>query len=485
MDSTTNNINPEKKWGLDDIIKSYNNLTYLDLYGTSIVAIFILSIILFAIFAYFTVLSSKEQIAKEWSVQRCKPQNMPFAGLINKPDDKTAFEYTNENFQYCVQDILKQVTMRAFKPFEYMISTLTSTAVQMTDSMQQSRGLMGNIRNQVSIFADEVMQRVLNVIIPLQKMFIALMDIFNKIQGVMTDTLYTILGSYYTLQALMGSIVELIIKLLIALVIIIVGLWVTPFTWPVAASMSSVFVGISVPLAVIMYFMSDVLHIKTSSIPKLRCFDENTPFIMKDGSIKRISELKVDDILQDGDIVTATIQVLAEDLEMFSLNDIIVSESHIVNHKTSTNKDNWIPVKKHPLSIKINHYDKPYLYCINTKSKTINLNGLIFTDWDEIYGSILTQVQNYNKPLYKEYNNNIYVLMDDNTKKQLKDVCLKDILKEKNIVYGIVQLDKKGLKQNLLVTNNIFQIEFDNTIHLAYDFNYMLDKIISYTCTYK
>ena len=52
--------------------------------------------------------------------------------------------------------------------------------------------------------------------IPIQKMFIALMDIFQKIQGVMTAGLYTMLGSYYTLQSLMGSILELFVKMLIS-----------------------------------------------------------------------------------------------------------------------------------------------------------------------------------------------------------------------------------------------------------------------------
>jgi hypothetical protein len=45
---------------------------------------------------------------------------------------------------------------------------------------------------------------------------IALMDTFQKIQGTMTAGLYTMLGSYYTLQALMGAIIELIIKILVS-----------------------------------------------------------------------------------------------------------------------------------------------------------------------------------------------------------------------------------------------------------------------------
>ena len=34
--------------------------------------------------------------------------------------------------------------------------------------------------------------------------------------------------------------------------------------------------------------MTEVLHIKTSAIPKLRCFDKNTLLTMNDGTFKAI-----------------------------------------------------------------------------------------------------------------------------------------------------------------------------------------------------
>ena len=247
-------------------------------------------------------------------------------------------------------------------------------------SIQNIREVINKLRNNIKEFTENVLGRVLNVMIPIQKMFIALMDTFNKIQGIMTGGLYTMLGTYNTLQALMGAILELIIKVLITLVVIIVGLWVLPFTWPAAASMSAVFLAIAIPLSIIIAFMTEVLHIKTSAIPKLRCFDRKTKIYLYDNTFKFIEDVKIGDTCLDGSVITAKIKVTSKELDMYNLNGIIISGCHIIKYNNK-----WIPVREHPCSIRIHKYNEPYLYCLNTSTKTIILNNIIFTDWDEIY----------------------------------------------------------------------------------------------------
>jgi hypothetical protein len=194
-------------------------------------------------------MQKKGAIADDWVNQRCKPQNMAFAGFITHPEGKTPFQYTNENFQYCVQNILTNMSTYALEPFQFMITSIVVIFNSMNTDIQNIREVVNKLRNNMKDFTEEVLNRLLNVLIPIQKIFIAAMDTFNKIQGVLTTGLFTVLGSYYTLQSLMGSILELVIKVLISLVVIIVGLWVLPFTWPAAASMSAVFLAIAIPLA--------------------------------------------------------------------------------------------------------------------------------------------------------------------------------------------------------------------------------------------
>lgn len=472
MDTTTNFIN-----------NTYDNLSYFDLYGNSVILFIFMTLFVFLVFSYCKVMQTKESIADDWVNQRCKPQNIPFAGWITHPEGTTEIQYTSENFQYCVQNILQNITSYALEPFQFMIKALTQIFNAIYNAIQQIREIINRLRNSLKVFSEDVLSRILNVMIPIQKMFIALMDTFQKIQGVMTGGLYTMLGSYYTLQALMGAILELIIKVLVALVIIIVGLWVSPFTWPAAASMTAVFLSISIPLAIIIYFMKEVLHIKSSSIPKLRCFDKNTQFVLADGTIKIIEEIKPQDVLIDGSVVTSKIKVTSKDLDMYNLNGITVSESHIV-----FNGGKWIPVREHPNAQRIYTYDEPYLYCLNTSSKTIVLNNIIFTDWDEIYDDNLEFILNYKSIQKLE---NISKTFDCGFQKDTKiklrngDVCIKDIiigdtLSTGGVVYGIVELNNNlgnndnSIFYNLLVSNGIFE----NETVIYYDYNKNIDSVL-------
>jgi len=432
-------------------------------------------------------MQSKEAIANDWINQRCKPQYMLFAGQITHPEGTTTFQYTSDNFQYCVQNILKNISGYALQPFQFMINALTKVFEALAKSIQQIREIINRVRNNFKEFAQDVLSRILNVMIPIQKMFIALMDTFQKIQGIMTSGLYTMLGSYYTLQALMGAILELIIKMLVALVIIIVGLWVLPFTWPAAASMSAVFLAIAIPLSIIVYFMTEVLHIKSSAIPKLRCFDEHTLIQLNHGNTIYIKDINIGDKLEDGSYVTAKIKVTAKDLKMYKLNDIIVSESHLVNHN-----GHWIRVKEHPSAVKID-YDKPYLYCLNTSNKIIDIAGIVFSDWDEIVNNDLSAFNKENSNI--EYLENIHEYLDDgfeeNTiikldklvKSEISKIEIGDILENGSVVYGLVEIDARKLRKYKNTKNSpkklYHLLTTDGTINKnSLDYNNIIDKFI-------
>ena len=450
----------------------YDNLTYYDLYGTSVFLFFIITIIIILAFLFSRIMLSKEEIASDWKNQRCKPENIPFAGYISKPSDKTAFEYTNENFQYCIQNILLNVTEKSLEPFNFMINALTSIFSKIGEAIQKIRELLASIRNNIKKIVKDIMNRILNILIPLQTMLISLADIFNKTQGILVAGLYTALGSYYTLQAFMGAILELIIKMLVALVILIVGLWLIPFSLPLAATMSAVFLSISIPLVIIVIFMKKVLHVGSSKIPKLRCFDENTIFKLNTGEKIKIKNLKLGDKLYDNSTIISLIKVTSEDLKIYNLNGIIVSESHVVKYNNK-----WIMVKDHPNSIQLEKYDYPYLYCINTDRKVFELNKILYTDWDEVYDETLIK---YNKLKIKQtgFESSSKVKMMDGIEKNISDVLIGDILFEKNIVYGIVELQDLEKKDNKLFNLLISEKYFILNNSFTYDYNYIVSNIL-------
>jgi hypothetical protein len=302
-----------------------------------------------------------QPIKDDWVNQRCKPSVIPFAGLINTPEGTSATDFTKDNFDYCTQNIVKDVTGNAVQPLTFATTMLNQLFDGIKQSINGIREMFNKVRVSLQAVAQEIMGRIINVTIPLQQIIIGLKDILSKVQGTMTAGLFTLLGSYYTLKSLMGAIAQLIVTILIGLAAMIAALWAVPFTWGAAAANTAIFLAISVPMALILSFMTNVLKVQTNlKIPKIKCFDKNTLLKMNDGSEKTILEIQVGDILFNNNKVTGKVKVETKGSEMYNLHDVIVSDSHIVKYK-----DNWMPVSKHPESKKLEYYKEPFLYCLN------------------------------------------------------------------------------------------------------------------------
>ena len=490
-----NNSNKKLLHSIDTINKLYDKLSYLDIYGTSVLIFILVTIFVFFVYLYCSVMQSAEIIKKDWTNQRCNPKVIPFAGFINKPDDKSVFEFTEENFNYCIQGILVNITGFSVQPFNYLLQFITSVFESLQAAINAIRLFMANIRIQIADIAKNVLTRIVDILIPLQQIFIALKDSISKVQGILVAGLYTSLGTYYALKSLLGAIVQFIIIILLILVGIIIGLWILPFTWPVAATTSLVFLGVSIPLAIIVLFMTEVLHIQTDGIPGLpsaqsgSCFDADTCIQMDNGDYKKIKDIEAGEVLYKNNKVTAKITAHRQNQKMFSLHNVIVSESHVVKYKK-----NWIYVKNHPESIELTNYENEYLYCLNTSNKEIYINNTVFTDWDEIYDEKLDTIlqvyvkkedgekttiknaTNIHKYLDKGFHKNT-TLFVNNTLKCIKEVNIGDIIGKEgtDIVYGIVEIDASdilGYKyldnrlDNHLVTNDLDDSPPNKIYHL-------------------
>ena len=64
------------------INNTYDTLSYFDLYGNSVIIFIFITLFVFFVFSYCKVMQTKEAIADDWVNQRCKPQNLPFAGIV-------------------------------------------------------------------------------------------------------------------------------------------------------------------------------------------------------------------------------------------------------------------------------------------------------------------------------------------------------------------------------------------------------------------
>jgi hypothetical protein len=470
MKNTDTDIYKEKEYnhGLNTIKKMYENLTYFDQYGFSFILFIIITILLIIFIASCLALANIQTIQQDWPNQRCKPYILPIAGLINKPPNMSIAEFTSQNFNYCTQSILKEISSFAVQPLTFVTNALTTIVNYIKEAINEIRAMTNKIRTFFVNVVEEIMGRILNVVIPLQQIIISFKDFAAKIQGTMTAGLLTTLGAFITLKSLLGAIAKFIVAILIALAAMIAIFWIFPFTWGTAIASTAMFIAIAIPMSLILAFMSDVLGIKTGlSIPSVKCFDKNTKVTMNDGTTKTLSEIEVGEKIAGNGLITAKVIVESNGSIMYNLHGVIVSDSHIVRYNNQ-----WIRVDEHPDAVKLETYNEPYLYCINTENKLIEINDILFTDWDEIYGDELEKIKNVKlKNVLFNLNKTLNYTMDDiivnnsdihryldggfdknteiklknGTTKTIKSISIGDILENGERVYGYVEIDGVNL----------------------------------------
>jgi hypothetical protein len=473
--------------GLKKITKIYEHLNYFDQYGGTFVLFITMTIVLILVVLYFQIIVNTQPIIDDWPNQRCKPHIMPFAGLITKPDGVSATEYTAQNFNYCMQNTLSSITGEALSPLTFFTNFLQKFADHIQTSIQSVRQMFDKVRTNFQNITEEIMGRLMNVMIPLIQIIISFRDLIGKAQGTLVAGLYTFIGSYNTLQASMGAIAQAIVSILISLAATIAVLWLVPFTWGAAAANTAIFVSIAIPMSIILAFMNNVLKVKTNlSIPTIKCFDKNTSIKMKDGTCKLICNIKTGDILWDNNYVTAIIKVVTTGSVMYSLHNIIVSDSHIVRYKNK-----WLPVCEHPDSIRLSHYNEPYLYCLNTSQKVIKINNILFTDWDELYEEQLSQilfhhVQGYNTEdihNYLDYGfvGSTKIKLQNGSLVNIRNVNVNDVLENGDFVYGIVEIDGIKLIEQCLYdlgNSNVVEGYIPGLKNIADKWNIKKEKVL-------
>ena len=445
---------------MDNILKSvhqlsklYNNVNYWDEYGTSFIIFLLLLLILFVIHSYFYVMTNIQPIKDNWAQQRCSPKVIPFAGLINKQAGQSAIQYTEENFTYCIQNILSKIAGYALTPLTFLVHTIEGIFNLIKTQLQNIRSMFNYVREKVKAVSKEIMGRLMNIVIPLQEVIIKIRDLFGKAQGTLTAGLYTMLGAYLTLQTLFGAIIQGLVTVLVIIAGIIAALMIIAaipiigvFVLPILAANIAVFIAIAVPTVIICVFASLYLQLQSESLIPSFCFDKNTTFEMKDGSKKTIEMLEVGDKLKNDEIITAKIKLSTNETNMYLLNDIIVSGSHSILFKNE-----WIKIQNHPDAILITDYTEPFLYCLNTTSKTISINGSQFCDWDELFGNNLKNI-----PMDKHYIHTFtdggfvdttLIRLKNGIKKKIFDIEIGDILEKGEKVYGLVEIKGDDLCQ--------------------------------------
>jgi hypothetical protein len=433
------------------IEKLYKNLSYFDLYGSSVIFIIIVTILLILFCLYCSAKINSQQIKKDWINQRCKPNVMPFAGYINKPPNMSASNFTKQNFDYCVQQNVTGMTGHYLQPLNFINSTLYFTSSLLINSVTSSFDMINKMKELFVELMRQIKKLFSNILIPIQKIILAFKDTFGKLAGILVASVYSFIGAYYTIRSIMEVIARALVRVLIIMAAIVLLMWLTPFTWGAAATGTVVLTAVAIPLAIFLDFFVKVFHVdlgltvpKINSGKKMKCFDENTILNMNDGTTKTIKDILPGDVLENNNEVTGIFKVLTEGSELYDLNGVIVSDTHMVKYNNE-----WLRVCKHPFSRKLAFYEnKPYLYCLNTVSKTIIINDVVFSDWDEIYDENVALLSHkLQGDFVSGFASDSPIILKNGDIKKISEIKVGEVLEKGEKVYGIVKIDGSNCEQ--------------------------------------
>ena len=399
---------------LDSIKNIYKDRGYFEIYGTDLLIAIIIIYVLLLGSTYFYILSNKKNIENNWPEKRCNPLYIPFSGFIVKNKDQSILDATSQNFTGCTKNILASITNEAFAPIYYVFNVLNQSFSQITSSVNSVRGMFNKVRTNIGETASNISGRTLNVTMPIVHQSIHSRDSLSRIHGIATTAVYQLFGLFITTFSIFKFFKDVLIGLLVIMAAAIAGLWllsVIPIVGipaGIAAGASTLlYIAILVPFLIVIILISIIFKYNGGGSPpkvpgKSSCFDKNTLVEMNDGTLKKISDIEVGDILKENNKVTATMISSIGDNKMYKIDDILVTGCHKIKINNS-----WIMIKEYSNQI-VNDYNEKYVYCINTENKIININNRIFMDWDELDEKEIEKLNIYSgNNINRTYNNGV------------------------------------------------------------------------------
>ena len=478
---------------MDKFIKKMDELydvSYISKYGPDWLFSIFTIIIALLIVVYITIQESKDELAKNWNEVRCDPKYMALAGHINPPKDgsMTPNEYTKKNFQGCLDEVAHTTAEATTRPYMMNLDYLTDIWVDMSESLDSTRSYLSQFRDNISKFVEDILGNVMNLFIEFQKLFVSIKDFVNKILGIMASAIMASLGMYLALVSVFKAIYHIIFGITIALTVLAIAAAISIFGFPITI-VCLVLIGFLIAAMVEMSVgfppvMGDLFgksppkkpRIPKPRVPRWLCFDPTTKIQMSNGLSKSISEIKVNDKLKNGDDVYGVFKLSGkhEKDNMYKLNDVSISGNHRVKFL-----NNWVKVKDHPSSEKIN-YNNDVLYNLVTKSKTIASRDNLYLDYDDLDSYTFKKLQNncniYTRGLFDKSSNifknfaggfqeDTILKMNDGGSKIMKDINVNDILYENIKVLGVLEMNGNEVNVELQQINSLLLVSTSNILY--------------------
>jgi len=402
--------------------------------------------------------------------------------MINAPEGTSNFDYTGQNFDQCTQTILADIADNSFAPIYYILSTITGTFTELSNSLSAMRGMFDTMRSSVATQGNELYAKSINITVPISNMLQKLSAMLGKTQGTIVSGMFTMFGGFIALNSLFLFIYELVVNVMYVVVAFIIAClaigWMFPPIFAVGLTTAAFMSVMLIPVAIMMILMQEIFGTTNlSSAPKIPtfCFAGNTNIKLKNNQVIELRNVQIGDILFDGSVITACMKSTAEGSILYNIDNIIVTS----DHKIHTKALGWINAADHPNSIPVTDFSDKYVYCLGTDSKLINIGKHIFSDWDEFNNLDMQELLLHNDlSLPKHFSRkDIHAYLDvgmhpdtsitmmDGSIIKITQLNIGDVLEHGEIITTIIQVKTDDVKEyyNILIDDQVVLSVTGNT----------------------
>ena len=146
---------------------------------------------------------SVRSVQDNWNLYRCNPIMLPFAGNF-APKGTTLS--TQDNFAYCVQNMMSNFAPAFTQPFAHLQSMTVDMMGSINDNMGASLAQSSSFNFNVTGIFKSIYGVFLNTVVEFNILTTKLLDAQGKISAIITTLLYIVTAVQYTFQSMWNGI---------------------------------------------------------------------------------------------------------------------------------------------------------------------------------------------------------------------------------------------------------------------------------------
>ena len=332
--------------------------------GTTKIMLYLL--VIFLVTTMTILIGLRTVIKENWEQYRCNPLIIPFAWVFGYDSTQT--------FTECLSKNVNDSAEPAIKPYDDLFGILKLTAGNMGESLNDIKGVVTNMRDGLVDGIGGMMTKLGNMGATSQFMMMKIQALFQKLLALYVTLLYF---AWSLLKGLESIIKDPTLVESQAVLDKTVGIIANP------PDPGKMFKDIGKGLEKGGEAIGKSSKNTGKKIKKAFCFIGDTNVVMKNGNVKKICDIEIDDVLFNNSVVTGKMMFSGKQVPMVNNSGIITTHTHHVLHDGRFKRASDVP------NVVEEHKTYKHLYDLDTSDhKIVCLNNIrkqvVYTDFTEI-----------------------------------------------------------------------------------------------------